>query len=124
MHVGKKRLERDVLVSLETQKIVNRLAEKVVWALETATEAVDRGDAKLATKVVRAKSKINRIADMISGRLVERLIAEDPHRTSTYRIESQMVEHYQRIYYFAKRIARLVARDGVIVELAEAAAPA
>ncbi len=44
---------------------------------------------------------------------MERLIAEDPHRTSTYRIESQLVEHYQRIYYFTKRIAKLVADHDV-----------
>ena len=49
------------------------------------------------------------IADQISGRLVERLIAEDPHRTSTYRVESQLIENYKRIYYFTKRIAKTVS---------------
>ena len=114
VHVGTKRLERNVLISLETQKIFTTLADKVAWALETATEAVDRGDVSLAKEVIDAKNDVNAIADQISDRLIERLVAEDPHRTSTYRVESQLVEHYQRIFYFAKRIAKLVAGDGFV----------
>lgn len=114
VHVGRKRLERNVVVSPDTQRIITELADKVVWAVDTATLAVDRGDVSLARQVVDAKEDISRIAEQISDRLVERLIAEDPHRTSTYRVESQLVEHYQRIFYFAKRIARLVAEDGVV----------
>ena len=114
VHVGRERLQRNVRVSSDTQKIVNALAEKVTWALETATDAVDRDDTSLARKVINAKEDVNRIANQISGRLIDRLIAEDPHRTSTYQIESQLVEHYKRIYYFAKRIARLVAEPDVL----------
>ncbi len=116
VHVGKQRIKRDVLVSMDTQKIINELADKVVWALETATEAVDRGDESLAREVIDAKDELNRIADQISSRLVERLIAEDPHRTSTYRVESQLVENYQRIFYFTKRIAKLVAAEDIVEE--------
>lgn len=114
VHVGRKRLERNVLISVDTQKIFTSLADKVAWALETATQAVERGDVSLARQVIDAKEDINTIADRISDRLIERLVAEDPHRTSTYRIESQLVEHYQRIFYFAKRIAKLVAGDDVV----------
>lgn len=109
VHSGSKRLEKNVRVSPETEKIVLKMADKVIWALETATAAVDRGDKDLADKVIDAKDEINGIANRISGRLVERLIAEDPHRTSTYRVESQLIENYKRIYYFTKRIAKLVA---------------
>jgi len=120
VHVGRKRIERNVRVSADTQKIVNELADKVIWALQTATEAVDRGDESLARKVVAAKDDVKQFADLISNRLVERLIAEDPHRTSTFRIESQLVEHYQRIFYFAKRIAKLVAEQERVDELRQA----
>ena len=96
-------------MSPDTQKIVSELADRVILTLEAATEAVDRGDRDLASEVIAAKDDINEIAERISGRLVDRLIAEDPHRTSTYRVESQLVENYKRIYYFAKRIAKMVA---------------
>lgn len=109
VHSGRKRIEKQVQVSPDTQKIVSELADRVILTLEAATEAVDRGDRDLASEVIAAKDDINEIAERISGRLVDRLIAEDPHRTSTYRVESQLVENYKRIYYFAKRIAKMVA---------------
>ena len=59
--------------------------------------------------MIQAKEEVNEIADRIDERLIARLIAEDPHRTSTYRLESQLIEHYKRLYYFAKRIAKLAA---------------
>ena len=121
VHVGRQRLDRSVQASPDTEEAVTQLADKVVWALETATEAVDRGDLSLAQQVIDAKDDIRDLADQISNRLVERLIAEDPHRTSTYRIESQLVEHYQRIYYFTKRIAKHMVDDGVIDSFRETA---
>ncbi len=109
VHVGEKRIEKNVRISVPTQDIVLSMADKVGLAVDTAVAAVDRDDRELALKVITAKDDVNSIADRISGRLVERLIAEDPHRTSTYRVESQLIENYKRIYYFAKRIAKLVA---------------
>jgi len=108
-HVGEKRIEKNVTVSQQTQDILLSLADKVGRALDTTVAAVDRNDRDLAAEVVREKDEINNIADRINGRLVERLIAEDPHRTSTYRVESQLIENYKRIYYFTKRIAKMVA---------------
>lgn len=117
VHVGRNRLERNVIVSPDTRTYIKELADKVVWAIETATAAVDRGDASLARQVIDAKDEVNQIAERISDRLVSRLIAEDPHRTSTYRVESQLVENYKRIFYFAKRIARLVAEANAINDI-------
>lgn len=114
VHVGRKRIEKHVSVSPDTQRFIDELANKVAWALETTTAAVDRRDSSLARQVVAAKDEVNGIADRISDRLVNRLIAEDPHRTSTYRVESQLVEHYKRIYYFCKRIARLTAEPDMV----------
>jgi len=113
VHSGRKRIEKRVQVSPDTQRVVSELADRVVLALEAVTEAVDRGDPDLAGEVIAAKDDVNDIAERISGRLVDRLIAEDPHRTSTYRVESQLVENYKRIYYFAKRIAKTVAATDI-----------
>lgn len=108
VHAGRKRLEKNVLVSRDTGKIIKTLADRVIWSLETVTEAVDRGDKALAQKVRDAKDDISELSEQISARLLERLIAEDPHRTSTYRVESQLVENFRRIFYFTKRIARTI----------------
>jgi phosphate:Na+ symporter len=108
VHLGSERLRRNVRVTDETAKIMSTLADRVVWSLETVTKAVDQGDKDLAKQVIDAKESVNLLADRIGNRLIDRLVAEDPHRTSTYRIESQFIEHFKRIYYFSKRIAKLV----------------
>lgn len=109
VRVGAERIRHNVRVSADTENVMSALADKVVWALETATRAVDLEDASLARDVIAAKESVNRIADEIGSRLMNRLVAEEPHRTSTYRLESQLIEHYKRVYYLAKRIAKLVA---------------
>lgn len=114
VHAGRERLMHDVRVSRETQEVLLNLANEVIAELETATEAFDRGDKRLAMRVIEAKTDINGLADRVSGRLVQRLVAEEPHRTSAYRAESQLVEHFKRIYYFAKRIAKLVAESDAV----------
>jgi phosphate:Na+ symporter len=122
VHTGRERLLRNVRVSPGTEAMFASLTEKVVWALETATDAVDRRDPSRARQVIDAKEDVNRIADKMSERLVQRLIAEDPHRTSTFHIESQLIEHFKRIYYSAKRIAKLVAESEVVDGRAQAQA--
>lgn len=114
VHTGRERLLHNVHVSPGTEDMLASLVEKVVWAMETTTDAIDRGDPSLARRVIDAKGEVNLIADRISERLVQRLIAEDPHRTSTFHIESQLIEHFKRVYYSAKRVAKLVAEPEVI----------
>ncbi|NIP16625.1 MAG: Na/Pi cotransporter family protein [Pseudomonadales bacterium] len=109
LRVGGERIRRNVRVSPDTENVLSELADKIVWALETATRAVDLEDASQAGEVVAAKESVNQIAEEVGGRLMARLVAEEPHRTSTYRLESQLIEHYKRIYYLSKRIAKLVA---------------
>jgi len=112
-HIGTERLLRNVNVSADTERTMNTLADKVVWSLETATRAVETKDLSLAREVIDAKEDVNQLADQINERLIARLVAEDPHRTSTYRVERQVIEHFKRIYYFAKRIAKLIVETNV-----------
>jgi hypothetical protein len=52
--------------------------------------------------------------EILSTARIAHQFAEDPHRTSTYHIESQLIEHFKRIYYFSKRIAKLVVETDVV----------
>jgi phosphate:Na+ symporter len=116
VHLGRARIKHNVRISKDTQKVLYKLEDMVVWAVKTATEAVNRGDVRLAQKVIGVKEEVNEIAVAVSNRLLQRLIAEDPHRTATYRVESQLVDQYKRIYYFAKRIAKLVGEQDAVDE--------
>ncbi len=70
---GMFRLERNVRVSADTQSILNRLADKVVWSLETVTDAIEKSDESLAREVIDAKEEINEIADRIDERLIAKI---------------------------------------------------
>ena len=112
IHAGEERLKRNISISPETQEMLLIMSKKVLWAIAKARKAVRDEDPALALEVVHAKDEVYELAARIDRRLVDRLTAEDPHRTATYRMEAQLIENYRRIYYFAKRITRLVAEVG------------
>ncbi len=112
IHAGEERLKRNISISPETQEMLLIMSKKVLWAIGKARKAVRDDDPELALEVVHAKDDVNELAARIDRRLVDRLTAEDPHRTATYRMEAQLIENYRRIYYFAKRITKLVAEVG------------
>ena len=79
------------------------------------TEAVDsmtRWDVDQAEEVMAAKDEINDLANQADVHLGTRLTADAPNRLKAFRIESDMIENYKRVYYFAKRVAKVVAEEG------------
>lgn len=120
-HAGERRLQLGVRISPATQQALQRLGDKVVWSLETAIAALDRRDNELALQIIEAKAEINELADDAAQQVTKRLVAEEPRRTETFQIESELIEQLKRIYYFTKRVAKLlVERD----KLKEQPAPA
>ena len=111
VEAGMTRLSSDVQISPSTREILRSLHEKVQWAVEKATEAVASGDAESAREVIEAKAEINRLTEEAEAHLSDRLTADAPHRLAAFRIETELVEALKRIYYFAKRIARLVVEE-------------
>jgi phosphate:Na+ symporter len=56
-----------------------------------------------------AKLRINRLATDAENHLAHRLTVDEPNRLHSFRIESEIIEYLKRVYYFAKRIAKLIA---------------
>jgi phosphate:Na+ symporter len=56
------------------------------------------------------KKEINRVSNSTAAHEAKRLIADEPHRIEAYTIEMDITEKLQRIYYFARRMARTVTR--------------
>ena len=110
VEAGQERLHRDVVVSGATQQAIGELHNKICWTVEQALLAVDTGDKELAQTVIDAKGEINRLSDAIDSHLTVRLVANEPNRLNAYRIESDIIENYRRIYYFAKRIAKAIVQ--------------
>jgi len=53
------------------------------------------------------KPEINARTAEALGHQLERLTADEPQRFEAYRIESDIIEDLKRIYYYAKRAARV-----------------
>lgn len=109
--VGLQRIREDVRISDETRRLLETLHQRVTWAVEESLRAIANRDAGHAEAVIRLKDEIASIADDAEAHLLGRLTANQPRRTQTFRIETDLIESYRRLYYFAKRLAKLVVQE-------------
>jgi phosphate:Na+ symporter len=110
---GLERLGLGLNVSDATRDRLEALHERVSWAVQLACQALDARDPGMAREVIGAKAEIQRLADAAETHLARRLTAEAPDRLALYRFESEVIEYLKRVYYFAKRIAKAVARRDI-----------
>ncbi|WP_199773862.1 Na/Pi cotransporter family protein [Stieleria maiorica] len=106
---GRDRIANRLVISKETEAVLEALNTEVIRATECAIESIVSGDVELARNVLEAKSTINALADKAEVHLSGRLAADAPNRLAMYRLESEIMEYLKRMYYFAKRIAKLTA---------------
>ena len=88
----------------------------VTKALSAAMQAVTQKSESVAGVVIDMKREINRLAGSAAIHQAQRLVAEEPNRLGAYTIEMDILENLKRIFYFAKRMARVVVPS---VELQE-----
>jgi phosphate:Na+ symporter len=101
-------MEVPIEPSPQTAELLDHLRTEVVSAVRQSSEAFSTDDIGSAREVVEEKQGINEIAAQLEGRLASRLVAEAPHRLDAFRLESELVEYLKRVYYFAKRIAKVI----------------
>jgi phosphate:Na+ symporter len=106
VHAGHERIRHKVEISEATQQILKTFYDEVHNAVKMTTQAVVDNDIELAERVIEMKADISVLAENAENHLALRLTAEGPHRVSTYRVESALIENLRRVYYFAKRIAK------------------
>jgi phosphate:Na+ symporter len=109
--------DRGLTASVETRKRLRALYDEIVDAVSLAIEAVRDRDGAKAERVVARKVTIVRSADGLSRHLVDRLGRAAEKDVAVYRFESETLELLKRIYYFAKRMAKTILRDGAEDEM-------
>ncbi|WP_246344903.1 Na/Pi cotransporter family protein [endosymbiont of Lamellibrachia barhami] len=117
--LGYKRLEENLQISQETQRMLNHLHTQVSQAVELALQAVKLQDTNRADQVIGMKTTVQQLFDAATNHQATRLVADEPNRLQAYTLEVEIIEKLRRIYYFAKRIAKLVEEstaDPLIVE--------
>ncbi len=107
--LGAKRIEQRLTFSSTTLEILQPLNDGVARSMRDALRAVAENDLPLAKQVIQSKVGIYRQADLATEHLSKRLLADEPHRVVVFSAESEIVEHMRRVYYYARRIAKLVA---------------
>ncbi|MCA9065063.1 MAG: Na/Pi cotransporter family protein, partial [Planctomycetaceae bacterium] len=105
---GRHRLRDGLVISGDTEVILMEVHHEVCQTVAQSVRAIATADSAIAQNVLKAKQEISHLVGRAEDHLSRRLIASEPHRLAAYRLESEIMEHLKRIYYFAKRIARLV----------------
>ncbi|MCA9109501.1 MAG: Na/Pi cotransporter family protein [Planctomycetaceae bacterium] len=106
--IGKERNRHQVKISDETRSLLSSIHQRVTWTVEESLHAVANRKRQHAENVIAAKAEIATLADGAEAHLLKRLTADQPRRTQTFRIETDLIEGYRRLYYFARRIAKVI----------------
>ena len=117
VEAGSQRLGLGLQISDTTQAYLQTLHDEVFWAVERALLALQASDKQMAEQVMAAKLEINRLANRAENYIAQRLSANEPHRFDAFRIESEIVEYLKRVYYFAKRIAKVIAEADTVYKV-------
>ncbi len=104
---GRRRLQLGVTISPETTKVIDELAAEVLEAVDIAVGAVGQSSPEAAQRAIGMKSDITSLTAEALSHQMERLTVDEPLRVEAYRVESDIIEDLKRVYYYAKRAARV-----------------
>ena len=105
--LGRDRLANDYQVGAESRRMIEEMHHDVGLALDLAVAALVEASEEDARAVSAMKSEMNDKAKDIAEHYARRLVAPDDNRIELYRFETDVVANLRRIYYFAKRTARV-----------------
>jgi phosphate:Na+ symporter len=106
--LGRQRLESGAQSSEVTRQAFQPLSEAVQESFRKAIESVRDRDGQMAAEVIEMKDQIQELARGLDAHLAKRVAADEPNRVLVYGLETDAVEILQRLYYFAKRLAKTV----------------
>jgi phosphate:Na+ symporter len=107
--LGKQRLKSEIEFSKTSEKYVKAYFEKVIYNLDEAIKSLTEGNQEKALAVIESKSEITKLADRALDHLSSRLHNEKDLELSEFRIQTDVIENFRRIYYLAKRLAKVVS---------------
>lgn len=108
MEIGRARLRSDLIISDATIKLLNHFHQEVSLRVSQSIDALITNNHTTAKKVIGAKPIISQLSAEAEEHLSRRFSADEPQRMVAFRLETEMIEYLKRMYYFAKRIAKIV----------------
>jgi phosphate:Na+ symporter len=110
--LGVSRIDSSLRVSEQTRRVLEGFHKPILESLELAMVALTQKNADAARRVGMMKRTINRLEAEAATHQAARLVADEPNRVATYRLEIDMIANLKRVYYFSKRIARVAVPHG------------
>ena len=117
--LGQQRLESGAQPSEVTQQAFQPLREAIRESFRKAIESVGDRDGQMAAEVIEMKDQVQELARGLDAHLAKRVAADEPNRVLVYGLETDSVEILQRLYYFAKRLAKAVVAETTAEEQKE-----
>jgi phosphate:Na+ symporter len=111
VELGHSRIDKGVSVSEPTQRVLNDFHAVVSTSVEAAIQAVSENNREAAKSVIGMKKTITGIVNSAASHEAKRLVVNEPNRIESYTVEMDIAEKLQRIYFFARRMARTVGRS-------------
>ncbi|MFT5854211.1 MAG: phosphate:Na+ symporter, partial [Verrucomicrobiales bacterium] len=99
-----------------TREMLEELYQTVYQSGIDTLQAFDTCNREQAQAVVATKPKVTGLAARAQSHLVQRLVAAEPERISTFRIETDIIENYKRLHTLFRRIAKTVHESEIAVE--------
>ncbi len=109
--VGRQRCDANLRISQATEKMLVEFHHEVCDGVDRAIRSLVDNDPAVAAQVTGAKPQIEALGAHADEHLSRRLVAGEPNRLIAFRLESEIIEYLKRMFYFAKRIAKLVAAE-------------
>jgi len=111
VNIGIEKLEHQYKMSTATREHLRTFHKEVCKTVEWSLRALAVNDPELARQVIKEYSKVNQLAREVETHLADRITAEKPDRLTAFRMESDIIETFKHVYYFAKRISRLIVES-------------
>jgi phosphate:Na+ symporter len=108
-------VKNEFTISDETQSVLSDLHQSVSQAVKLVLSAIENNDERAAQTVIAMKGEINMKTETAAQHQAQRLIADAPKRLEAYAIEVEYIEKLKRIYYFTKRIAKLIVPQDLVM---------
>jgi phosphate:Na+ symporter len=105
--LGRDRLANDYRVSDASRRMIEDYHGQVSLALDLAVAALVQANESDARVVSGMKKELSVKDQAIAEHYLGRLSAEEENRLELYRFETDVVANLRRIFYFAKRTARV-----------------
>ena len=111
VEIGRARLRHGVVISEGTANLIRELFEFVQGRFSEAIQAVVHDDVQAARNVVGSKGLFGEIFWRLNTHLRRRMLASTEVRLQRFQVEFDLANQLQRIFYFTRRLARLVLAE-------------